>query len=678
MQPRKYRTAPVPSKEMPGGVPFIVGNEAAERFSYYGLHAFLVIFMTKFLMDASGNPDYMTGEEATAWFHTFGTAVYFLPIVGAIVADVFLGKYRTIIWLSLVYCAGHAVLFMDQTRGGLSIGLALIAIGSGGIKPCVSAHVGDQFGATNEHLLNTVLNYFYMAINVGAGVSIFVTPWLLENYGPHVAFGTPGALMFISTIVFWMGRHKFVHIPPGGSAFLKEAFSGVGLKAIFKLAPIFAFVAVFWSLFDQTGSTWVLQSEKLNRNFLGFEWLSSQIQAINPVMIIVFVPLMAGFSFRGFKWEGFYKKIDRVWKLTPLRKIGIGFFIAVPSFLIPALIESQIAVGEFPSIAMQVASYAIITIAEVFISITCLEFAYKQAPKKMKSVILALFLMSVALGNLFTAGLNFFIQNPPPSFTPDKVGDYELELSAYDETQVARATVRITAAVKEPEQVQGKVESGEKKVYEKKPPEANAGRSMAVKPGEQIRMYATAEKGDSRGSYVYVWRVKKVPEGSKVSTGSLSEATTRNPTFVPDVEGEYVLEFTVYVVDGAGADSASSDVTVICNSGNLPPFANAGASKDGKPQKGTVGESVVLNGGATYDPNFGDELKYRWRFVSMPAGSKLTNSDIVASTLATATSKLKGAAYYNFFAIMMLIAAFLFVPLAMWYKGETHLQDEEA
>ena len=94
---------------------------------------------------------------------------------------------------------------------------------------------------------------------------------------------------------------------------------------------------MFWALFDQTGSAWVLQAEKMNRNFLGFEWLSSQIQAINPIMIIILVPIFNAFV---------YPAINKVFPLTPLRKISIGFFVTVPAFVLPAWIETQIAAGE--------------------------------------------------------------------------------------------------------------------------------------------------------------------------------------------------------------------------------------------------------------------------------------------------------------------------------------------
>ena len=255
-----YRTAPVAQTGMPAGIPYIIGNEAAERFSYYGMRAILVVFMTQYLMGSGGMTAVMGEEEAKGWFHLFVSAVYVTPLLGALLSDGLLGKYRTIILLSLVYCAGHFSLALDDSRWGLAIGLGLIALGAGGIKPCVSAHVGDQFGQTNRGLLSRAFAWFYFAINLGAFVSSLATPWLLETWGSSVAFSVPGVLMLIATLTFWAGRHRFVHIPPGGMRFVREAFSGIGLGAIGRLCLIYLFVAMFWALFDQTASSWVLQA----------------------------------------------------------------------------------------------------------------------------------------------------------------------------------------------------------------------------------------------------------------------------------------------------------------------------------------------------------------------------------------------------------------------------------
>lgn len=337
---RPYQSTPPLTEKMPGGVPYIVGNEAAERFSFYGMKTILLIFMTEYLVNRSGSPDVMTTPQATEYIHYFVGAAYAFSIPGAILSDTLLGKYRTIISLSLVYCLGHLALALDETRLGLFTGLTLIAVGAGGIKPCVSAHVGDQFGIRNKHLLSRVFQWFYFSINLGAFLSTLLTPLLLARFGPQVAFAVPGVLMLLATVVFWMGRHKFVHIPPSGMKSVRDAFTGNGLRAILYLTPIYLCVAMFWALFDQTGSSWIDQARRMDRQWLGITWYSSQIQAANPILILAFIPL---FSYV------IYPLIDRVIPLTPLRKIGIGFFVCVTAFAVPAWIESRITGGQIVS-----------------------------------------------------------------------------------------------------------------------------------------------------------------------------------------------------------------------------------------------------------------------------------------------------------------------------------------
>jgi len=398
----QYKTAPTDSSSLPKGIPYIIGNEAAERFSFYGMRAILVVFMTQYLLTSNGQADYMSNDEAKGWFHLFVSAVYFTPILGALISDGILGKYKTIILLSLVYTAGHFALSIDDSRTGLAFGLGLIALGAGGIKPCVSAHVGDQFSQSNSHLLPRVFGWFYFSINLGAFFATLLIPWLLDTYGSSVAFGVPGILMLLATIIFWSGRHRFVHIPAGKKLFIKEVFSKQGLSVLTRLGVLYVFIAMFWSLFDQTASSWILQAEKMDRTIFGIELLASQLPAANPLLVMLLIPI---FSYK------IYPLINKVFILTPLRKISIGLFITVLAFVISAVIQEEIDAGLTPHISWQILAYVILTSAEVMISITCLEFSYTQAPTKMKSFIMALFMMSIAIGNLFTSAVNFFIEN---------------------------------------------------------------------------------------------------------------------------------------------------------------------------------------------------------------------------------------------------------------------------
>jgi POT family proton-dependent oligopeptide transporter len=409
-----YRTVPEDTDRMPSGVPYIIGNEAAERFSYYGMRSILVTYMTMYLVDIHGNPTPMTEDEATAATSFFYSAVYFCPMLGALLSDGLLGKYRTIFWVSLIYCLGHLVLSIGGTPFGnamglaplaaLQLGLGLIALGSGGIKPCVSANVGDQFGERNRHLLERVYSWFYFSINFGSSFSTILIPWLLhnKNYGPHVAFGVPGILMGIATLIFWLGRHRFVHAPPGGLNFVREIFTADGMRALRTPVIVTLFVAVFWSLYDQSSTKWILQAKNMDRNAFGIEWHPEQIHTLNPILILFFIPL---FSYV------IYPAVNRVFRLTPVRKIAIGLFLTALAFVVSGWIQVMIDREQTPTIYWQGLAYIVLTAAEVMVSITGLEFSYTVAPKNMKSVVMAIWLLSNSLGNAVTAAVNTFIQN---------------------------------------------------------------------------------------------------------------------------------------------------------------------------------------------------------------------------------------------------------------------------
>ena len=404
MAKSKYLTAPIKTDKMPPGIPYIVGNEAAERFSYYGMNSILVIFMTQYLMNAQGQPDHMTDAQADAWYHTFVSAVYFLPVLGAFLADAVFGKYLVILLVSVIYCFGHFTLALNDTRLGLVIGMTLIAFGAGGIKPCVSANVGDQFGATNQHLLPRIFNWFYFSINIGSAFSTLLIPELLNRVGPRIAFGVPGIAMLVASIVFWMGRCKFVHLPPVGLGnYARELYQRENLKALGNLLILVPFAAMFWALWQQNFSSWVLQSEKMDRHLFGHEWLPAQIQTVNPVFVLLMLPL---FSYV------VYPVCERFVKVTPLRRFGAGLWAVIAAFLVVAWIQTRIDAGQCPHILWQVLAFVILTAGEVMLSVTHLEFAYTQAPKKMKSLVMCTYLGAISLGNAFTAAVNHFIQNP--------------------------------------------------------------------------------------------------------------------------------------------------------------------------------------------------------------------------------------------------------------------------
>jgi POT family proton-dependent oligopeptide transporter len=343
----------------------------------------------------------MGDAEATTFHSLFKSGAYFFPLVGAIASDVFWGKFRTIMVFSLAYAIGCTFLALVPGQMGLLAGLALVAFGTGGIKPCVSTNVGDQFTSKNQHLIERAFSYFYLAINAGSSISIFFCPVLLNKYGPELAFGMPAAAMFFATFVFWMGRNKFAVVPPAGKAWLRDVLSKEGLRTIGSLSVIYLFVAGFWALWDQSnGQTWTLQAQSsLMDKDLGFGLtvLPAQIQVVNGFFILGMVPLFTLVIF---------PVVGRFTKVTPLRKICVGLFMAATSFMVVSWIEAQIQSGHRVSAWWQIFAYMILSAAEVLVSVTALEFSYKQAPLRMKSFIMAMFLLSTSVGNMATAAVN--------------------------------------------------------------------------------------------------------------------------------------------------------------------------------------------------------------------------------------------------------------------------------
>lgn len=245
----------------PAGIPFIVGNEAAERFSFYGMRAILYVYLvglfTKFLPDAQVDPAAVDAAKAhaTEIVHMFIAGVYLFPLIGAVLSDRLLGKYKVIFWVSIVYFVGNAIMAGAGQMGAMGdfegaeiavfAGLGFIALGSGGIKPCVSANVGDQFTSKNGHLVTRIFQLFYFIINFGSFIATIIIPWVYALAGPAIAFGIPGVLMALATFVFWLGRKRFVHVPPspGGKLGLLDS-----VATLFLLAPIFGLLIGFFGM----------------------------------------------------------------------------------------------------------------------------------------------------------------------------------------------------------------------------------------------------------------------------------------------------------------------------------------------------------------------------------------------------------------------------------------------
>lgn len=359
----------------PTSICFIVVNEFCERFSYYGMKALLTIYFLTYLG--------WDKDLSTAIYHAFSSLCYFTPILGAIIADSWLGKFKTIIYLSLVYVVGHVVKSVGaiptvgskEVHIGLSMtGLILIAFGTGGIKPCVSAFGGDQFDEENISERQKFFSIFYMSINAGSLLSTIITPILrgdVKCFGHDcyaLAFGVPAILMIVATIVFIAGSGLYKRNPPQGNVLL-EVCRCIGfalknrsrrskydpprkhwldwaeekyskrliqeIKMVLRVLVLFIPLPMFWALFDQQGSRWTLQATRMNMAFGdSFSIKPDQMQMLNALLILIFVPI---FDLIIYPLVGLCKI-----KITPLRKMAMGMIFAALAFGAATVVEVNV------------------------------------------------------------------------------------------------------------------------------------------------------------------------------------------------------------------------------------------------------------------------------------------------------------------------------------------------
>ena len=391
-------------KHFPKAAPYIIVTETAERFSYYGMRAILPTFLvTQFYIHSQSLPDAKAHSNSIC--HLFNALVYLLSIGGGLLADYLLGRYWTIIALGILYVIGNAFLtFFSADYNLFLCGLLLICIGAGGIKPNVSVMVGDQFEDQNDPNISKLYDIFYFGINLGAFFSMMITPVLKNSsYGAPLAFGVPGVFMFVALVIFVIGTKKYKLKMPKDAVKEESLPFMEQLKSVWKVLVVFAFIPVYWALYDQNGAEWVQQAGSMDLNFLGITWIQEQIQVVNALLILVMIPI---FSF------GVYPLLEKIGiRVSALRKIGWGLISLLITFLLVTWIQTQIDHGVKLSIGWQILAYTLLTVSEILVSITGLEYAFSQAPKTMKSTIMAVFMLTVFAGNLFDAQVNDSIQS---------------------------------------------------------------------------------------------------------------------------------------------------------------------------------------------------------------------------------------------------------------------------
>ncbi|EFO82401.1 CRE-PEPT-1 protein [Caenorhabditis remanei] len=388
-----YTTWPDMIRHWPKTTLCIVSNEFCERFSYYGMRTVLTFYLLNVLK--------FTDSQSTIFFNGFTVLCYTTPLLGSIVADGYIGKFWTIFSVSILYAIGQVVLALASIKNYQSSvhpwmdlsGLLIIAFGTGGIKPCVSAFGGDQFELGQERMLSLFFSMFYFSINAGSMISTFISPifrsqpCLGQDSCYPMAFGIPAILMIVATLVFMGGSFWYKKNPPKDNVFGEVSrlmFGAVGnkmkkgstpkehwllhyltthdcaldakclelqaekrnkklcqkkkfiddVRSLLRVLVMFLPVPMFWALYDQQGSVWLLQAIQMDcRLSDSLLLLPDQMQTLNAVLILAFIPLFQVII---------YPVAAKCVRLTPLRKMVTGGLLASLAFLITGFVQLQV------------------------------------------------------------------------------------------------------------------------------------------------------------------------------------------------------------------------------------------------------------------------------------------------------------------------------------------------
>mmetsp|Transcript_25143 Transcript_25143/g.32715 ORF Transcript_25143/g.32715 Transcript_25143/m.32715 type:complete len:632 (+) Transcript_25143:125-2020(+) len=436
-----------PQQTLPRSTFFIIGSEFCERFTYYGMKTILALFFVHRLN--------MSERAATEAMALFAVASYATPLIGAYISDALLGRYKTIVRLSSVYLIGTVLMALSAALSSgllVLIALILVAFGTGGIKPNVSAFGGDQIDPPEPVALQRFFSFFYAAINAGSLLSSLTTPVVRIFFGYSIAFALPACLMFIALVALVWGRKTYRHVAPQGdltAASLGVVSLGIGswwsgkhplascldgavdrygvefVNDVRKLGRVFVLflpAPLFWSLFDQQSSRWTFQATRMNSVVAGVMVPPEMVQSLNAVLILVLIPLFD---------RVFYPTVSALCgskvATHAVHRMAAGMVLASLSFGLAALVQWNIDANmdddSFESVhnstkgdgnddndsnSRQISvlwlipQYVVMTAGEILFSVTGLEFAFKEAPASMKSVVTSGWLLTTAMGNLFT------------------------------------------------------------------------------------------------------------------------------------------------------------------------------------------------------------------------------------------------------------------------------------
>jgi POT family proton-dependent oligopeptide transporter len=411
----------------PKGLFVLFFTEMWERFSYYGMRALLVLYMTKYLIIHAdqgmtvfgyagvchfvqwfvgllGMRDQLSVQALSSQIYGLYTGfVYFTPFFGGILADRIFGQRKTVYIGGALMAIGH---FLMASESMFFVALFFLILGNGCFKPNISTQVGNLY-PEGDHRRDSAFTIFYMGINVGAMLSPLVCGTLGQVVGWHWGFGMAGVGMIAGLCVYHFGKHL---LPPDRimkrTAAHEEAadhsITPTEWKAIGALVFLCMINIIFWAVYEQQGNTLQLWADANTRwNFFGINIPSSWYQVFNPVFIVIFAPLMDIF----WAWQNKRKR-----EPSSVTKMGIGCVILGGAFVIMIAASKVIGPTEKGSLLWLVSTTWLFTMGELYLSPIGLSLVTKVAPARMVSMLMGMWFLSSFFGNYLSGFIGGFYE----------------------------------------------------------------------------------------------------------------------------------------------------------------------------------------------------------------------------------------------------------------------------
>ncbi len=379
----------------PIGLYVLFFTEMWERFSYYGMRAILVLYITSKTIGENPGMGWTDGE-ALVLYGWYTMLVYVASIPGGIIADKIIGQKKAVLWGGIILVAGHTILAITQDWAFYT-GLGLIIAGVGLLKPNISTMVGGLYD-TNDERRDKGFTIFYIGINVGAFLSSLIVGYVGEYIGWHYGFGLAGIGMLAGLLVYvWGLKHlKLVGNYLGEAdnpqkEELNKPLTKVEKDRMIVMFLSFLLIIVFWGAFEQAGGLMNLYADnKTDRMLMGWEVPASWFQSVNAFFIITLGTAVAGFWYR--------------WKMkgkegSSLFKMAIGLIIMGLGFMFMRFAAQEFEATGSSAMYWLILAYLLHTIGELCASPVALSFITKLAPVKYASLMMGAYFAATGLGN---------------------------------------------------------------------------------------------------------------------------------------------------------------------------------------------------------------------------------------------------------------------------------------